>query len=40
LLDGRADTRLEIVLPDGVHLLVTTRTGLDLVARVLTLLRR
>ncbi|QBL94389.1 hypothetical protein KSAC_21860 [Komagataeibacter saccharivorans] len=40
LLDGRADTGLEIVLPDGLHLRVTTRTDLDLVARVLTLLRR
>lgn len=38
--DGRADTGLEIVLSDGLHLRVTTRTDLDLVARVLTLLRR
>lgn len=40
LPDGRADTGLEIVLPDGLHLRVTARTDLDLVARVLTLLRR
>ncbi|BCI65897.1 transposase [Acetobacter aceti] len=38
LPDG--DAGLEIVLPDGLHLRVTARTDLDLVARVLTLLRR
>ena len=36
--DGGAG--LEIVLPDGLRLRVTARTDLDLVARVLTLLRR
>ncbi|NVN12678.1 IS66-like element accessory protein TnpA [Nguyenibacter vanlangensis] len=40
LPDGGADAGLEIVLPDGLHLRVTARTDLDLVARVLTLLRR
>lgn len=40
LPDGGADTGLEIVLPDGLHLRVTARTDLDLVARVLTRLRR
>ncbi|AQS85217.1 hypothetical protein A0U92_10945 [Acetobacter aceti] len=37
---GGADAGLETVLPDGSHLRVTARTDLDVVARVLTLLRR
>ncbi|MBB2196987.1 hypothetical protein HLH44_05835 [Gluconacetobacter sp. 1c LMG 22058] len=40
LPDGGGGAGLEIVLPDGLHLRVTARTDLDLVARVLTLLRR
>ncbi|WP_010511191.1 hypothetical protein [Komagataeibacter europaeus] len=40
LSDGGADAGLKIVLPEGLQLRVTARTDLDLVARVLTLLRR